>query len=271
MAPSPSARLLNSAPPWLAGAAARLLGKDAFSGVAGRPTPAEDVAKLAGDGWELTTLPVNGAQLTGLVREPSSADAPWVLFFAGLSDQLLKGSRAHMSELIGERDVGVASFAYRGFDTSTGFATPESFADDALAQVDLLKARGVGLERLHVIGFSLGTASASLLGEALAARGERPASTTFLSPGIGPAAVAPWALPFLRGPFQLRRAYAATPSPALMIAATRDQALPVDVHAHPARDALAERCVRYLELDGAHVATLEAPEALLAVRDFVGI
>src|SRR5688572_20049388 len=81
----------------------------------GRKSDAE-VAALATNGWQVTRLDVApGVTLTGLVRQPQRADAPWLLFAPGNSSALLDGFQKVLDDLRGSEDLGIAFFAYRGF------------------------------------------------------------------------------------------------------------------------------------------------------------
>ena len=62
----------------------------------------------------------DGARLRAISRSPLKKDAPWVVFFAGNGPALLAEARAFTLSLAPTRAVGVVTFAYRGFDGSTG-------------------------------------------------------------------------------------------------------------------------------------------------------
>ena len=58
-----------------------------------------------------------------LTMSPSN---PRVLYFGGNVEHSLRAARAYLERVVGRsRDYGLASFAYRGFDTSTGEMKPE--------------------------------------------------------------------------------------------------------------------------------------------------
>lgn len=124
-----------------------------------------------------------GVVLRGLVRRPADAQAPWLFFLPGNGNDVLRGAQDLLQRLAGERDIGLAVWAYRGFDGSTGVPR----ASDLAADSEQLRARlqaefGVSAARLHLVSFSLGTALALQLAALLEANGTPPASLVLLSP-----------------------------------------------------------------------------------------
>lgn len=141
----------------------------------GRTADAE-LQALATDGWRLERLPVDGgATLVGLVRPPRDPAARWVLFVPGNSPALLAGFRPVLDSLRGDDDTGLAVWAYRGYDASTGVPTPPALLADLLQQWQHLQGLGARPERIEVWGYSLGSVLAAQLVAALADRGEQPA------------------------------------------------------------------------------------------------
>ncbi|MBM4063747.1 MAG: hypothetical protein FJ265_22005, partial [Planctomycetes bacterium] len=140
------------------------------------PKTAAELRALATGGWQLDWLEVEpGLRLAGLVRPPRDPAARWLLFVPGNSPTLLAGFRAELDRLRGDDDVGMALYAYRGFDGSGGTPTPAALVQDLVRQWDHLVQRGARRGRIEVWGYSLGAVLAPQLGAALAARGEAPA------------------------------------------------------------------------------------------------
>ena len=60
--------------------------------------------------------------------------------------------------VIGDRDWGAVVWAYRGFDGSGGTPDPHLLAEDAWkAAADLTRTAPCGRDRIHLVGFSLGS------------------------------------------------------------------------------------------------------------------
>lgn len=149
----------------------------------GRQTDAE-VQALATDGWRVDRLSVApDVTLVGLVRPPSRPDARWILFVPGNSSSLLAGFRGVLDDLRGSDDVGIAFWAYRGYDASTGAPGPAALQDDLLRQWQHLRSLGADPARTEVWGYSLGAVLAVQLAARLAAAGERPARLVLAAAG----------------------------------------------------------------------------------------
>jgi pimeloyl-ACP methyl ester carboxylesterase len=247
----------------------------AYQGTALDPHPCDpaQVEVLASDGWVLETVKVDGAVLTGLERPPESPEGPWVLYFGGNVDHSLRTARAYFELLLGSRrDYGAASFAYRGFDTSTGETKPSLLKADARTVFDHLVAKhGVRAERLHVIGFSLGANAASLLGAELAGTEHVLASTTLLSPGIAPHRLPPWLYPLVLGAFEMPSKLKAMRGPVLLVSARDDLAYPPHIHARKMPALLGERLVQHIEVSGGHDGPLRDELSLSAIRALIAL
>ncbi|MBL8754274.1 MAG: hypothetical protein JNK15_13310, partial [Planctomycetes bacterium] len=195
----------------------------------GRPTTAE-LQSLATDGWQLERLAVaDDVVLAGLRRAPRASDPRWILFAPGNSQAILAGFRAELDRLFAGHDVGIAFFAYRGFDTSTGTPTPPALAADLLAQWRWLRRQGVPAERIEIWGYSLGTPLACQLAAAVADLGENPARLVLLAAGD----VIPVMPHGLFGRFRPDDRYDALPSldkircPVAIVHGEADDALPI--------------------------------------------
>ena len=144
-------------------------------------TPGEVAELGARDGWTAGSLRSDGVGLNGLMRMPSSPDAPWILYFGGNATSL-EGSQHVLTRLAGNRDVGLAAFAYRGYDGSQGNPTQRALTRDGLAAVAHLEKIGVKREQLAIVGQSLGGGVAAQVTAELAGEGHPPAALVLVSP-----------------------------------------------------------------------------------------
>lgn len=238
--------------------------------VRGAATPLSQVHALARDGFELDRfMTAPGVELVGLVKRPAASQRAWVIFFPGNSRPMLEGARAYLDTLAQGRGWGLATWAYRGFDASTGELAGSTVGHDAEAAVRRLTERyGANPEHIHLIGFSLGSAFATHAAQRYGARAEALGSVTLLSPGLTGPRVPRLLAPLVRGGFQLRPLLHDVRAPLLVIAAASDPVHPVDFNAHVVRAKLGAR-VNYLELPGGHVEPLSAASALDRVREFI--
>ncbi len=149
----------------------------------GRKTDSQ-VAALATNGWRIDRLVVApDVTLVGLVRPPKDPSARWILFVPGNSETLLEGFRSVLDDLRGEADVGMAFWAYRGFDASDGTPNPAALAADLLRQWRHLQSLGATAERTEIWGYSLGSILAVQLAAAVANAGESPRRLVLLAVG----------------------------------------------------------------------------------------
>src|SRR4051812_39055433 len=97
-----------------------------------RPIAASAYEALAAEpGWAKTKLEVApGIALNGLIRRPASPSAPWVLYYPGNDASQLTQGQAFLTRLAGDRDYGMAVFAYRGYDSSSGTSSLLGIAAD---------------------------------------------------------------------------------------------------------------------------------------------
>lgn len=190
-----------------------------------------EVQALATDGWRVERLPVaDGATLAGLVRPPQQAPGRWILFVPGNSSAVLEGFRGVLDGLRGDDDVGLAFWAYRGFDASTGVPTPAALADDLWQQWRHLRTLGAEPARTEIWGYSLGSVLAVQLAARLAAAGERPARLVLAAAGEQ----IPIMPHGLFGRFQADDVYDATTAlaqvdcPTVIVHGVADDALPIE-------------------------------------------
>jgi len=195
-----------------------------------RKTDAE-IEALATGGWRQDRLEVApGIVLAGLVRPPASPDARWILFVPGNSTALLAGFRAELDALRGEADVGMALWAYRGFEASGGVPVPEALEQDLLRQWDHVKQLGARPNKIELWGYSLGSVLAVRLAAALADRGETPARLVLAAAGEQ----IPIMQHGLLGRFQPDDVYDAVEAiprvrcPTVIVHGTADDALPIE-------------------------------------------
>lgn len=145
---------------------------------------ADQPDRLAQRGWQLDRLAVDAdVELIGLVRPPvpDGPAARWVLFVPGNAPDLLAGFQRVLDALFDDRSVGVAFWAYRGFDASTGTPSPQRLADDLLPQWRRLQQLGATAAHTEVWGYSLGSTLAPHLVAQLAARNEAPRRMVLLA------------------------------------------------------------------------------------------
>lgn len=201
---------------------------------------------------ELAVAP--GARLRGIARPARSPNDPFVLFFPGNAAQQLAVSLPILESLRANGPAGLATFAYRGIDGSTGRPSVETAAADAAAQLDYLrKTLSVSPSRLVVAGYSMGSGIALRLATELAAASQPPAALILLSPY--------WTLDLTRArtlgallpteTYVVEDAIARVDFPLLVVAGALDEALPVEHHAHVLVRALGSR-TQYWELPGAN-------------------
>jgi pimeloyl-ACP methyl ester carboxylesterase len=141
------------------------------------------VQALARDGWRVDRFaPEPGVELVGLVRPPAGAGARWILFLPGNSNDLLAGFQQVLDPLRARGDVGLAFWAYRGFDASTGVPSPEALrADAGRCWRRLLAMPGVEPANVELWGYSLGSGLAVQLAAELCAQSAPPARVVLLS------------------------------------------------------------------------------------------
>jgi len=103
--------------------------------------------------WQPQTLETRDAEtLRGVVARPQRDTAPWILFFGG-NGSSLAGSATFLAQLRGSRDWGLAVFAYRGYDGSSGSPSEEALVRDAVSVASLLERdHDVAHDQLVVVG-----------------------------------------------------------------------------------------------------------------------
>ncbi|MCA8953292.1 MAG: alpha/beta hydrolase, partial [Planctomycetes bacterium] len=147
-----------------------------------RKTPAE-VAALARGRWQVDELAVgDGVTLRGLVRAPAAPNGRWVLFVPGNSTALLGGFQQELERALPD-DLGVAFWAYRGFEASDGVPTPAALLGDLLRQWDVVAARNTSGQPAQVFGYSLGSVLAVQLAAALTHKGQPPGRLVLAAAG----------------------------------------------------------------------------------------
>jgi len=143
-------------------------------------------ALAASTGWQTDERPVApGVILRGLLHRPEQKAKPWVLFFGGNGPDLLRRSQDALDQLRGSHDIGLAVWAYRGYDGSDGTPSPTVFRSDARALYRYLQEDVCGRDSaVHVVGFSMGAEVALRLAADLQADGQPAASLTLLSSSL---------------------------------------------------------------------------------------
>ena len=120
-------------------------------------------------GWDVRTLDVGGATLRYAVRPPRGA-ATWLVFAPGNDERQLQQGATFLSRVAGEADVGLLTFAARGYDGSTGTPSPDVVEADALRVMEAVKLEP---RDTTLIGYSLGSFTA-VRAAAAWSRGGRP-------------------------------------------------------------------------------------------------
>jgi pimeloyl-ACP methyl ester carboxylesterase len=236
------------------------------------PAP-EYQALAAKPGWHARQVVVaSGISLNGLVRRPNDPDAPWVLFYQGNDEHMLRVGQAFLSDLAVGRDWGLAVYAYRGYDSSGGEARLRELAEDAPEILAQLRAtERVEQSRVHAVGFSIG-GHLAVRAVAVAARQQQvPASLTLLAP-VDDIVMVPRSFYERLDPgdkFQTRPFLEAIPAPVLVVQGTADEALRGPEQGRAIAAGLGARA-RYVELPGVgHSALLSDPTVFSTVRDFI--
>jgi uncharacterized protein len=259
----------------LAGVFARVFGPKRlrFPYQTGSIAPAEYQALASQPGWsarQITVAP--GIRLNGLVRRPKADNAPWVLFYQGNDGHMLKVGQTFLSKLAGERDWGLAIFAYRGYDSSDGVARLPALAADAPEiVVQLCATEKLDRSRVHVVGFSIGGHLAARAMAALAKHTPKPPSLSLLASVDDITMVPPsFYERFDSGDDFITRPFLTDiPAPVLVVQGTADEALVGPEQGRAIAAALGARA-RYLEIPGeGHIALMANEQALAAVREFI--
>lgn len=224
-------------------------------------------------GWSKTSLEVApGVRLNGLVHPPQSSDASWILFYPGNDDHMLARGQRFLDKLAQGRDLGLAVFAYRGYDSSGGTPRIDDLGADASRILEHVAGLpGVTRERLHVVGFSIG---GHLAVRAVAAANQakrRVASLTLLA-GVNDIVMlrrTPWQKLALGDVLQTQPFVPDVPAPTLVLQGTADECLEGDTQGLAISKALGDRA-RYQEFGGVgHEALLDHEPALAAARAFI--
>lgn len=236
--------------------------------------PAQEYEALAAKpGWSKSQIDVaDGIRLNGLVRRPATAAAPWVVFYQGNDAAMLRVGQAFLARVGGDQPWGLAVYAYRGYDSSSGVARlPELAADAPEIVARLCEAEHVDRARVHLVGFSIGGHLAVRAMAALCRSTPKPASLTLLA-AVDDIVMVPRSFYDRFDPgddFQTRPLLKGIPAPVLVVQGTADEALGGPEQGRALASALGQRA-RYVELPGVgHTALLENEQALGLVREFI--
>jgi pimeloyl-ACP methyl ester carboxylesterase len=239
-----------------------------------RPIPAEAYDALAAKpGWSKAALDVGpGVKLRGLLRPPKTESAPWVLFYPGNDESQLERGQAFLTRLGEQEDLGLAVFAYRGYDASDGTTEHAVMRLDAPKILDgLCATKRVSPERVHVAGFSIGGHFAVHAVAAATRASRRPATLTLLASvdDIVMLHPSPWQRLSRGEDYQTRPFIADISAPVLILQGAADEALGGAGQGRDLAQAFGARA-RYVELPGVeHVPLLENATALDTLRSFI--
>jgi pimeloyl-ACP methyl ester carboxylesterase len=224
-------------------------------------------------GWKASRAVVGPSiHLNGLVRRPAAPDAPWVLFYPGNDANMLTRAQSFLASLAGNRDWGLAVYAYRGYDSSGGDARlPELAADAPEILAQLSATEQLRRSRIHIVGFSIGGHLAVRAVAATARQRERPASLTLLA-AVDDIVMYRHSLPGFLGlgdEYKTEPLLDSVPAPVLVVQGVDDEALQGPGQGRAIASRLGSRA-RYVELPGAgHSALLEDERVFASVREFV--
>ena len=236
--------------------------------------PAEKYSALAATpGWQRWNVTLaDGVVLNGLLKRPTRADAPWILFYPGNDAAQLTTGQQAVSEIIAGDDWGGAVIAYRGFDGSGGVPHIETLRTDAVEIYDALRsAEHLTTAQVHLAAFSIGGNIATYLAGQLAQRNAAAPSLSLMASVHDIVMVRPSMMARIDPGDALQTApfLAAVPAPVLVVTGSADDALNGTTQAKAIATSLGTRA-EYVELAGVkHADLLLNSEALAAVHAFV--
>lgn len=239
-----------------------------------RPIPAAIYAALAAKpGWSKAEIAVtDGLTLRGLVRPPSSKAKPWVLFYPGNDESQLERGQGFLTRLATDADLGLAVFAYRGYDASDGKSELAGIRADApLILQRLCEKQGIKPSQVHLAGFSIGGYVAVQAARGAVLGGQRAATLTLLASVDDIIMYQPSRFEKLSPgeDYQTRPFLAEVPAPVLVLQGAADLTLEGATQGRAIAQALGERA-KYVEFAGVgHVPLLEEAGALRAMLEFV--
>jgi hypothetical protein len=102
--------------------------------------PARSVVPAGFTEWSVEVEP--GVKLRAVRRTPSAADASWMLLIHGNDAAQLETGAALLTRLEADPAVGLATYAFRGFDGSPGTPSRDALYADAAAVVKALVPGG---------------------------------------------------------------------------------------------------------------------------------
>ena len=228
-------------------------------------------------GWERAHVEVGEGEivrLSGLVRPPGADGAPWIVYCGGNAMSI--DTIQVVLRLIGkDLPVGLASFAYRGYDTSEGRPTEAHLKGDLMAVLSALKERyGVAPGRLILAGQSLGTGVVSWAAASLSDAGTPPLGVVLISPYTSMAAVFDSKVPVAPVGFAVRDSYRTdrvierVKAPVLLIHGDADTLIPLS-HSEQLAGQLGDRALLTPISGRGHNDLWGDPRTVEAARGFV--
>lgn len=236
--------------------------------------PREEYEKLgAQPGWSTASAQVApGIELKGLVRKPAAPDAPWILYYPGNDATQLARGQAFLSHLNEGHDWGLAVFAYRGYDSSSGTPRVDDLAADApQILLELCKAQKIAPSSVNVIGFSIGGYLAVRATASLTKQNQAPRSLSLMASvnDIVMLRRSLWAKLDPGDDFLTQPYLADLRAPVLIVQGGADETLEGPVQGQAIAKTLGDRA-RYVELPGVgHNVLIQTPSAIDAVRSFI--
>lgn len=215
----------------------------------------------------------DGAMLVGLVRPTPDPNARWVVFFGGNGSRL-DSNWGLLERAFRDEPVGLATFAYRGYDGSTGNPREKDLRADGVRIVrDLATKHSLQPDRLVLMGHSLGSGVATWVAAKLSYDGMPPDGLILVAPYTSIPAVArdhmPWCTPtcLIAERFNSKRMAPHVRAKALLLHGTDDDVIAID---HARRLVTRFDDARLVELPGrGHVDLFDDHRFIDEVRAFV--
>lgn len=240
----------------------------------GKPLQPSEYDLLANaKGWSRWTIELEqNTKLNGLIRKPQNRESTWILFFPGNDANQLRTGKLFLEELRQRNDWGLAVFAYRGYDGSTGTFDYRAHVEDAQKITAMLcKQELIKESQVQLVGFSIGGHFAAIASKYLNIRGTPARSLTLISSvnDIEMVQNSRFSRFLKRDHYLTAPVLELVPKPILVLQGTADEAFGGTEQGRAIAQSLGGRAT-YREIDGAgHNEILANQTALELVRQFV--
>jgi hypothetical protein len=208
--------------------------------------PAPQEVDAPAPGFEAVTLRTSDGLALNAHWQPPEAEQPSVVYFHGNGGTLRGATDA--TQLLWTQGYGVLLVNYRGYGGNPGEPSEVGFYKDGRAAMGFLKAQGIAAARSIVIGNSIGSGTATQMGQEFG-----PAALILVAPLDSLPDVAANALPIVPVRSLLRDRFANIEKlpdlemPVLIQHGTADTVVPIE---HGQRLARAARKATFLTYDG---------------------